>query len=92
MACWSSKGVSAWPAGRPSPACLNTRTFVLTSASTHVPSPREAWYTNNVSRRGATVQSHLTSLPEVYEAQEVFAEPDPFPLIPLICALDGIQR
>ena len=26
MACWSSKGVSAWPAGRPSPACLNTRT------------------------------------------------------------------
>ena len=24
MACWSSKGVSAWPAGRPSPACLNT--------------------------------------------------------------------
>ena len=33
MACWSSKEVSAWPAGRPSPACLNTRTFVLTSAS-----------------------------------------------------------
>ena len=26
MACWSSTGVSAWPAGRPSPACLNTRT------------------------------------------------------------------
>ena len=37
MACWSSKGVSAWPAGRPSPACLNTRTFVLTSASSFYP-------------------------------------------------------
>ena len=37
MACWSSKGVSAWPAGRPSPACLNTRTFVLTSASQFYP-------------------------------------------------------
>ena len=91
MACWSSKGVSAWPAGRPREYQhgLNTRTFSKeVSAWPH-------FFTlfnlqpNNVSRRGATVQSHLTSLPEVYEPQEVFAAPDPFPLI---CALDGIQR
>ena len=92
-------GVPAWPAGRPREYQhgLLVVQGSISMASTHAPSCSHPphFFTlfnlqpNNVSRRGATVQSHLTSLPEVYEPQEVFAAPDPFPLI---CALDGIQR